>query len=48
MLTESFNKQYELIPSEIAGLFRVRALRDFGSVKAGDLRRLISTLTMAA
>jgi UDP-3-O-[3-hydroxymyristoyl] glucosamine N-acyltransferase len=30
-------KKYELIPSDKAGLFRVRALRDFGDVKAGEI-----------
>ena len=28
-------KKYELIPSDIEGLFRVKALRDFGDVLAG-------------
>ena len=30
-------KKYELITSDIAGLFRVKALRDFGDVQAGDV-----------
>jgi len=30
-------KKYELIPSNKEGLFRIRALRDFGVVKYGDI-----------
>lgn len=30
-------KKYELIPSDRAGLFRIKALRNFGDVKAGDI-----------
>jgi hypothetical protein len=31
-------KKYEMVPSDVDGLYRVRALRDIGlSVKAGDL-----------
>ena len=29
--------KYELIQSDIPGLFRVKALRDFGNVKVGDI-----------
>ena len=36
MLRDNFNK-YELIQSDKPGLFRVRALRDFGDVKAGNI-----------
>ena len=31
------NKKYELIPSDIEGLFRVKALKDFNNVKKGDI-----------
>ncbi len=31
------DKKYELIPSDKEGLFRVKALRDFGDVKAGTI-----------
>ena len=31
------NKKYDLIPQEDTSLFRIRALRDFANVKAGDL-----------
>jgi carbonic anhydrase/acetyltransferase-like protein (isoleucine patch superfamily) len=30
-------KKYELIEETLYGLYRIRALRDFGNVKAGDL-----------
>lgn len=30
-------KKYELIPSDIEGLFRIKALKDFGNVKKGDI-----------
>ena len=30
-------KKYELIPSDIEGLFRVKALKDFNNVKKGDI-----------
>lgn len=29
--------KYELLPSEKPGLYRIRALRDFGGVRAGDI-----------
>ena len=35
-------KKYELIPSDKEGLFRVKALRDFGNVKAGDMGGYVS------
>ena len=31
------DKKYELIPSDIEGLFRVKALKDFGNVKRCDI-----------
>ena len=31
------DKKYELIPSDIEGLFRVKALKDFNNVKKGDI-----------
>lgn len=31
------DKKYELIPSDIEGLFRVKALKDFNDVKKGDI-----------
>lgn len=31
------DKKYELIPSDIEGYYKVKALRDFGLVKAGDI-----------
>jgi carbonic anhydrase/acetyltransferase-like protein (isoleucine patch superfamily) len=37
------NKKYKLIPEEGTELFRIRALRDFGSVKAGDLGGFIES-----
>ena len=30
-------KKYELIPSDIEGLFRIKALRGFGDVEVGDV-----------
>ena len=30
-------KKYELIPSDIEGLFRIKALKDFNDVKKGDI-----------
>ena len=30
-------KKYELIPSDIEGLFRIKALKDFNNVKNGDI-----------
>jgi len=30
-------KKYELIPSDREGLFRIKALKDFGNVKKGDI-----------
>lgn len=30
-------KKYELIPSDIEGLFRIKALKDFNNVKKGDI-----------
>lgn len=35
-------KKYELIQGEVDGLSRVKALRDFGSVRAGDVGGLVS------
>ena len=32
-----YEKKYELIPSDMEGLFRVKALKDFGNVKKGDI-----------
>jgi carbonic anhydrase/acetyltransferase-like protein (isoleucine patch superfamily) len=29
--------KYELLPSDLPGLYRIRALRDFGDVRAGDI-----------
>ena len=31
------SKKYELIASDVDGLYRVKALKDFGNVKAGDV-----------
>ena len=31
------DNKYELIPSDIEGLFRIKALKDFGNVKKGDI-----------
>ena len=31
------DKKYELIPSDIEGLFRIKALKDFNDVKNGDI-----------
>ena len=31
------DKKYELIPSDIEGLFRIKALKDFNDVKKGDI-----------
>ena len=31
------DKKYELIPSDIEGLFRIKALKDFNNVKKGDI-----------
>ena len=31
------SKKYELIASDVNGLYRVKALKDFGNVKAGDV-----------
>ena len=30
-------KKFELIPSDKGGVFRIKALRDFGVVKKGDV-----------
>ena len=30
-------KKYELIPSDMEGLYRIKALKDFGNVKKGDI-----------
>ena len=32
-----YEKKYELIPSDIEGLFRIKALKDFNDVKNGDI-----------
>lgn len=37
------DKKYELIPSDIEGLFRIKALKDFGNVKKGDIGGYIQT-----
>ena len=31
------DNKYELIPSDIEGLFRIKALKDFNDVKKGDI-----------
>ncbi|MGV3152709.1 hypothetical protein [Sarcina ventriculi] len=31
------DKKYKLIKSDIKGLYRVKAVRDFGDVKKGDI-----------
>ena len=31
------DKKYELIPSDMEGLFRIKALKDFSNVKKGDI-----------
>ena len=36
-------KKYELIPSDIEGLFRIKALKDFNNVKKGDIGGYIQT-----
>ena len=35
-------KKYELIPSDIEGFFRVKALKDFSYVKVGDIGGFVS------
>ena len=37
------NKKYELVPQEDTHLFRIRALRDFNNIKAGDLGGFVAT-----
>lgn len=37
------DKKYELIPSDIEELFRIKALKDFGNVKKGDIGGYIQT-----
>ena len=32
-----YEKKYELIPSDKQGLYRIKALKDFGNVKNGDI-----------
>ena len=32
-----FKKKYELIPSNKNGLYRIKAIRDFGNIKTGDI-----------
>ena len=36
-MVNNMEKKYELIPSDIEGLFRVKALKDFNNVKKGDI-----------
>ena len=36
------SKKYELVASDVNGLYRVKALMDFGNVKAGDIGGYVS------
>ena len=37
-------KKYELIPSDREGLYRVKALKDFGNVKNGDIGDYVESI----
>ena len=45
MEAEAVLKKYKLIKSDIEGLYRVKALRDFGDVKKGDIAMIVEGKT---